>query len=165
MVLYVDSDAAYLVAFKARSRIASYYYLSDNMAKNNIPRHNSPILVECKTLRQVVSSAAEAETAGVFYAARTSIPIKEFLINLGHPQPPTPIKTDNSTTHGFAYQNIQQRKSKSWDMQFHWLRDREFQKHFKLFWESGLTNKADYFTKHWPILHHRQIRPTYYIDR
>ena len=30
MFLYVDSDAAYLVAPKARSRIAGYFYMSDH---------------------------------------------------------------------------------------------------------------------------------------
>ena len=37
MVLHVDSDAAYLVAPKARSRIAGYYHLTDNPKKE---RHN-----------------------------------------------------------------------------------------------------------------------------
>ena len=117
-----------------------------------------------KTFRQVVSSAAEAETAGIFHAVRTSIPIRHYLTSLGHEQPPTPLKTDNSTAYGFVHQNIQQCKSKSWDMQFHWLRDRELQKQFKIFWEPGKSNHSDYYTKHWTILHHRQVRPLYFRD-
>ena len=35
MVLIVDSDAAYLVIPKAKSRIARYYYLSDHTSKTN----------------------------------------------------------------------------------------------------------------------------------
>ena len=128
MVLHVDSDAAYLVAPKARSHIASYYYVSNHPTKVKHPTRNGAVLIECNTLRQVVSSAAEAETAGLFYAARTEVPIRQFLIHLRHHQPPTPLKSDDSTSYGFAQQNIQQRKSKSWDMQFHWLRNREFQK-------------------------------------
>ena len=50
-------------------------------------------------------------------------------------------------------------------MQFNWFRDREFQQQFKIFWESGLKNLADYFTKHWPTLHHRQNRPQYFHDK
>ena len=97
MVLHVDSDAAYLVAPKARSRIAEYYYLSDHPSKINHPTLNGAILVEFKTLHHVISSAAEAEVAGAFHNAQTTIPIHHFLGCLNHPQPPTPLKTDNST--------------------------------------------------------------------
>ena len=58
LILHVDSDAAYLVAPKARSRIISYYYVSDHPTKKNSPTHNDPFLIECKTLRHVVSSSA-----------------------------------------------------------------------------------------------------------
>ena len=127
MVLNVDSDAAYLVAPQAKSRIAGYYHLSQNPTKTQHPTVNGAILVECKTLRHVVASAAEAETAGVFHNAQMAVPIRHFLQALGHQQPPTPIKTDNSTTHGFIHNNIHQKKSKSLDMRYHWLRDRETQ--------------------------------------
>ena len=50
MVLHVDSDAAYLVAPKARSRIAGYYHLSSHPNIMKHPRLNGAILVECKTL-------------------------------------------------------------------------------------------------------------------
>ena len=73
-------------------------------------------MVECKTLRHVVASAAEAETAGVFHNAQMAIPIRTILNALGHVQPPTPLKTDNSTTSGFIHNNIHVRKAKSWDM-------------------------------------------------
>ena len=66
MILHVDSDAAYLVAPKARSRISGYFYLSDHPRRTQTPSLNGAILVECKTLQHVVSSAAEAEVAGVF---------------------------------------------------------------------------------------------------
>jgi hypothetical protein len=75
MILTIDSDAAHLVAPKARSRVAGYFQMNDTPAKNKHPTINGAILVECKTLRHVVSSAAEAETAGVFHNAQTAIPI------------------------------------------------------------------------------------------
>ena len=83
---------------------------------------------------------------------------------LGHPQPPTPIKTDNSTAQGFVYDNINQKKSKSWDMRFYWLRDREEQKQFKIYWDKGSNNNADYQTKHHPTSHHKAIRSRYVKD-
>ena len=50
MVLHVESDAAYLVALKAWSRIAGYFHLSDHPNKTNNPKINAAIQVECKTL-------------------------------------------------------------------------------------------------------------------
>ena len=67
MILHIDSDAAYLVQDNARSRIAGYYILSPYPSPAPTipkPAPNAPILVECKTLRSVVASAAEAETGG-----------------------------------------------------------------------------------------------------
>ena len=51
---------------------------------------NSPVHVMCNTIKNVVSSAAEAETGGVLYlaAAQGACPIRLAAIELGHPQPP-----------------------------------------------------------------------------
>lgn len=112
MILNIDSDAAYLVAPKARSRIAGYFQLNSNF--RSPPTTNGAILLECKTLRHVVASSAEAETAGLFHNAQVAIPIRYILTEMGHPQPATPIKTDNVTANAFVHANITQRKSKSW---------------------------------------------------
>jgi len=56
------------------------------------------------------------------------------------------------------------KKSKSWDMNLHWLRDKEVQKYFKIFWEKGSGNGGDYFTKHHPTIHHRTQRGRYVRD-
>ena len=165
MILHVDSDAAYLVLPKARSRIAGYYYLSSHP---NITKHaklNGAILVECKTLRHVVSSAAEAEVAGVYYNATQAIVIRRALEALGHLQPPTPIKTDNSTATGFVYDNIHQKRSKSWDMRYYWLRDKMNQRLFNIYWDKGSNNHADYFTKHHATTYHRATRNKYIHDK
>ena len=158
IVLHVDSDAVYLVAPKAKSRIAGYFHLSDHPMRTKDPRLNGAVLVECKTLKHVVASAAEAEIAGVFHNAQVSIPIRHFLECLNHPQPPTPLKTDNSTANGFIHNNIQQKRSKSWDMRYYWLRDKKTQGHFKFFWDKGPNNNADYTTKHHPTHHHLTIQ-------
>ena len=158
MVLSIDSDAAYLVMPQAKSRIAGYFQLNDHPSRIKHPDINGAILIECKALRHVVSSAAEAETAGIFHNAQRAIPIRYILEQLGHPQPPTPIKTDNSTATGFIHNNIHQKKSKSWDMRYHWLRDRQTQQQFNIYWDKGTNNHADYFTKHHPVKHHLDIR-------
>ena len=47
MILNIDSDAAYLVLPKARSRLAGYFCLLD---KHPATAYNGAILVECKTI-------------------------------------------------------------------------------------------------------------------
>ena len=160
MILWVDSDTTYLVMPNARSHISGYFQLNDHPDKNLNPNTNGPILVECKGLKRVISSAAEAETAGVFYNAQIAIQIRHILEALNHQQPPTLIKTDNSTAHGFVTNNIHQKKSKSWDMNYHWLRDRQIQEQIKVYWEKGATNNADYTTKHHPTKYHVHIHET-----
>ena len=165
MTLHVDSDAAYLVLPKARSRIAGHYSLGTPRKLPTNPIPNGSILIECKTLRHVVASAAEAEVGGLFHNAQMAIPIRNMLEQLGHPQPPTPIKTDNSTADSFVHDNIHLKRSKSWDMRFYWLRDRTLQSQFKIFWKKGSENEADYFTKHHPTAHHKLMRKRYVINQ
>ena len=130
MILHVDSDAVYLVHDGARSRIAGHYILSSYPPPApQIPRKapNASILIECKTLRNVVASAAEAETGGLFHNAQTILHIRVLLEELEHLHPSTPLKIDNSTINAFVHKSLQQRKSKLWDMKYHWLRDKELQ--------------------------------------
>ena len=165
MVLFADSDAAYLVLPKAKSRVAGFFHLSNTTTSNLPAFRNGPLLVECHTLKHVVTSAAEAETSALYHNAKTTIPIRRILIELGHPQPPTPIKVDNSTAAGFVNNKITQKKSKAWDMRFHWLRDRETYKEMKVYWHEGKNNDADYFTKTHTTPHHRSKRPNYVQDK
>ena len=121
MILYVDSDEAYLVAEKAKSRIAGYYYCSNKTNKNftKNPPLNGPIHIECKLLRHVVTSAAEAETAGLFINCQKIIEIQQMLKALRHEQPPTPVKTDNATAASFVTDMLKKKRSKAWDVRYH----------------------------------------------
>ena len=108
----MDSDAAYLVQNQARSRIAGYYILSTYPSPApSIPKPapNVPILIECKTLRTVVASAAEAEAGGLFHNGQIIIHVRCLLEALGHKQPPTPPKTDNSTANAFVNKSLRQK--------------------------------------------------------
>jgi hypothetical protein len=166
MILHVDTDAAYLVLPKARSRVAGYFYLSSLPSLHGKPRSvplNGAILVECATIRTVVGSAAEAECAGCYHNAQRAIPIRIALEELGHPQPRTPVKTDNITTQGFVNKSMRQKRSKSWDMKYHWLRCRSAQGQFIIYWDKGSNNHADYYTKHFPPSHHIIKRPQYIL--
>jgi hypothetical protein len=166
MILHADSDAAYLVLPNAKSRIAGHFYLSatpPDLPLKPTPPPNGPILTECRTLRNVVASAAEAETGGLFHNAQTCIPIRIALEELGHVQPPTPLKTDNSTATAFVHSSMKQKRSKSWDMRYHWLRDRLLQKQLRIYWDKGSNNDADYFTKHHPPKYHLMMRSKYIL--
>ena len=70
MRLLVESDASYLSIKNARSRAGGYFTLGDPGPPNLPPRKSSPngvLHAECKTLRNVMSSAAEAELGALFH--------------------------------------------------------------------------------------------------
>jgi hypothetical protein len=164
MILHIDTDAAYLVMPNAKSRIAGYFYLSSHPSVTGAPVPlNGPILVECTTIKHVVGSAAEAECGGCYHNAQRAVPIRIALEDLGHPQPKTPVKTDNSTAEGFANKSMRQKRSKAWDMHYHWIRDRDAQGQFIFYWAKGLNNWADYFTKHHSPSYHIATRPKYIL--
>ena len=66
-----------------------------------------------------------------------AIKIRVILEAMNHPQPPTPIKTDNYTSTGFIYNKSNRNKPKSWDMQYYWIRYRDNQRQFKVRCERG----------------------------
>ena len=154
MILYIESDSAYLVLPKARSRVASIFYLSN--ATSGRPPLNGAMQVICKTLHKVVSSAAKAETGGIFVGGQQAVPIITALSELNHQQPAsgTCISNDNSTAKGVLTANLRQNLSKAFDMRYWCIKDRIKQRQFKLVWEPGKQNRADYFTKHFPPKHH-----------
>ena len=47
------------------------------------------------------------------------------------------------------------------DMRFHWLLDRECQRQFRIHWQPGKLNYADYWTKHHSAKHHKNVRREY----
>jgi len=157
MILRVDSDAAYLVAPEARSRAGGYHYLSDKAGA----APSGPVLVLAKVIKNVMASAAEAELGALSMNAQEAVGLRNCLGAMGHPQPPTSIKADNGTAQGTTSNTMGQKRSKAIDMRFHWLRDRVKQNQFHIYWESGETNFADYYTKHHPITYHRAHRPTH----
>ena len=108
-----------------------------------------------------MASAAEAELGALFYNGQVAEPIRTCLEEMGYPHPSNHIKTDNSTAAGIVNLSIRQKKSKAMDMRFYWVKDCVSQKHFLVYWESGLTNKGDYYTKHLPTSHHVQVLPQY----
>ena len=71
---------------------------------------------------------------------------------------PTPLQTDNSMAEAVINGKIQTKRTKAMNMRFRWLRDRECQEQFRIYWRPGKYNCADYWTKHHPSKHHRNTR-------
>jgi len=62
-------------------------------------------------MRVVLSSATEAEMGALFYNAKDAAWLHTTLQDLGHPQPPTPIQTDNACAAGIINDTVRQRRS------------------------------------------------------
>ena len=161
MILCIIADAAYLVLPNARSRCAGVYFLSDLPTSSPPdPKPNGAVHVLCKTLRGVPASAAEAETGGLFLNGQEAVPIITALEEMGHKQPlsGTPLETDNSTAHDILKAQVRMKRSKAFDMRYHWLKECIARSQFNLYWAPGKANKADYYTKHFPPSHHKLER-------
>jgi hypothetical protein len=105
-----------------------------------------------------MSSAEEAELCALYINAKTAVSMQRTLKELGHPQPQTPIQTDNSTAHALLTNKILPKALKAMDMRFHWLRCRATQGQYQFYWRPGTQNLADYWTKHHPASHHKSFR-------
>jgi hypothetical protein len=106
----------------------------------------------------VVASAAESEVGACFHNAQSGAPLRVTLTELGHTQPPTPLRTDNSTSFGILNETIKQKLSKAMDMIYHWLTNIVRQKQFDVYWRTGHENLGDYHTKHHSAQHHTDMR-------
>ena len=69
MIIRGDTDEAYLVSSKARSRTAAYVFMG-NKDQNN-QTINGLIVVIARILKLVVALVAETEIASLFHAAHT----------------------------------------------------------------------------------------------
>jgi hypothetical protein len=161
MIIQADSDAAYLVCAEAWSRAGGYIFLG-NLKKTQF---NGPVLVLAKIIKNVIGSAAEAEVGALYIVAQEIVPMRMTLEELGHPQPATPLKTDNSTACGIMNGTVKQKRTKAMDMGYYWLRDRVRHKQFNVFRAPGINNLADYPTKHHSGAHHRKVRDIYLYDK
>ena len=102
------------------------------------PTPNGPILTEFKTLKTMVSSSYEAETGGTFENSKNVIPLRHILETIYLHQQPTkgsPTSTENFASQVILTSFIKTCKYKTWDMRYHWLEDRIFQKRIQLIWK------------------------------
>jgi hypothetical protein len=171
MILHVHSDASYLSERNARSRAGGLFFLSTSpllptatpLPDATPPPLNGAIHVHSSIMSVVLSSATEAELGALFFNGKEAAMLRTTLADMGHPQPATPIQTDNACAAGITNGTVKQRRSKAMDMRFYWIRDRVKQGQFLVHWRRGTDNLADYFTKHHSPAHHQYMRSRYLL--
>jgi hypothetical protein len=107
-----------------------------------------------------MSSVAEAELGALFINAKTAFSMRQTLAELGHPQPRTPMQTNNAMADALITNKILPKALKAMDMCFHWLQCHNTQGQYCYYWRPGTQYLADYFTKHHTTSHHKSVRPT-----
>ena len=131
MVLAIHSDESYLSEPKSCSRAGGHMFMA---GKDEIPINNEAVLNISQIIQALMSSAAEAKLGALFINAKTAVSMRQTLIELEHPQPRTPMQTDNATAHALLVNKILPKALKAMDMQFHWLRCRDAQGQFRYYW-------------------------------
>jgi hypothetical protein len=158
MVLCAHTDASYLNKTESRIRAGAHIYLSE---VDPIPRLNGTVLTIATIIKFVMALAAEAELAALFIAAHKMVPRRQTLIDMGWPQPRSPVQTNNSTAIGVTNKTIVAKRAKMMDMRLWCLRCRGSQKQFRYYWDVGSKNWADYSTKHHPDIYHKAHHATH----
>jgi hypothetical protein len=144
-----------LVPTHIRSVAGAYPFLGDHNLplKINGAIHTFSTIIPC-----IVASAGEAEYAALlFAAAQHAASLRTILADLGHPQPPTILMCNNTCAIGIATDFIKQKRSKSIDMRFHWVRDRVRQGQFLISHIRTDLNVSDYFTNNLDPFRHNAL--------
>ncbi len=136
MVLCAHADAGYLNKTQSCSRAEAHIFLLEG---NPLPCFNSAVLTIATIIKFVMTSAAEAELAALFIAARKMVPHRQTLIDMRWLQPQSPIQTGNSTTIGVTNKTIVPKQSKMMDMRLWWLQCQGSQNQFSYYWDAGMA--------------------------
>ena len=76
-------------------------------ADTESPHNNGAVHIVAQIIKAVVSSAAEAEIGAMYINTDETVPIRKILTEMRHPQPPTPLQTDNSAAHTVVTKKVQ----------------------------------------------------------
>jgi hypothetical protein len=154
MILHTHSDASYLSRSRARSVGGGLHYLG---WRDQPDRINGPLLATTFIIPVVCQAVMEAEYGASFHNGKIIARLRTNLEAMGYQQPATPLQVDNLCAVGIANDTLAARKSKSIDMNFHWIRDRVRQKQINVYWKPGAGNLADFFTKPLPVHKHKEL--------
>jgi hypothetical protein len=132
------------------------------MPKNDeLIQLNGAFYMNMTILRFVMASTAEAELGALFHKCQDGIIFRQTLEDLGHTQPQTPTHCDNATVVGIANNTVKQQRSRSMEMRFFWIGNKEAQNIYEVSWHPGQENLSDYQSKHHTGAYHRNVRPRY----
>jgi hypothetical protein len=163
MILRVQADGSYLSERNAGSRMGAIEYFGSE-GDEDLPPSNGCVNIVCCRSDVVVASACEIEWAAIFKACKEAVETRQIASDLGHPQPPTLVTSDNKCAVGLSNDTVKPKRSKAMDMRFHWVKCRVKQGQFIVRWAPGKNNYADFFTKLHPVKHHREARLYYVHD-
>jgi hypothetical protein len=113
MKLAIHSNASYLSEPKACSQARGHMFMA---GMEEIPINNGAILNILQIIKTVTSLAPEAELSALFINTKTAVYMQCRLEELGHPQPQTPIQTDNSKAHALLTNKILPKALKAMDI-------------------------------------------------
>ena len=82
MVLCGNSDATYINKTKYHSYAGAYIFL---LEYNSVPQLNGPVLTVDQIIKNFISSAAEAELAGLFITDKSMSLMQQNIIEMGWP--------------------------------------------------------------------------------
>ena len=85
--------------------------------------------------------------------------IRLTLMEMGHPQPSTPIHIDNSTCVEIVNGAIKRERSRARENRYFWLLDQEAHKYFQFCHHPGAENMGDYPSKTHTGPIHEHVRP------
>jgi hypothetical protein len=112
MILHIHSDDSYLSVSNARSCLGGLFCCEDKPPKEDTL--NGSILKVAPVIKNGVASVAESEVGVCFQNSQSGAPLRVTLTEVGHIQPATPLRTDNSTAFGILNETIKK----------NWLTDR-----------------------------------------
>ena len=166
MRLAIHSDTSYLSVAQARSRASGVHFITEGPPdpknlEDFVPTTNGILLVVCKIMRNIMTSAAKAEYGTIFVNNQTAVPICTTLYEMEWTQGPTATQVYNSTAVCIATKELLQKNSKAMDMRFYWINNRIEQGQFCIFWRPGPENLGDYHSKHHSPEHQRAVRSKY----
>jgi hypothetical protein len=113
----------------------------------------------------VASLAAEAKLGALFMCIKEGQIIRLSLSEMGHPQPPTPIHVDNTTTVGIANDTIKKQRSRSFEMQYFYACNQVKAGQFDVRHHPGAENLGDYTSKHFHSPHQQNKRLLYLDEK
>ena len=149
MILKINRDTSYLSESKARSRPGGYFYMGGETDNNDI---NGASLINSTIMKNAMYSAQEFESGALYDNAKFFVVICNILEEIKLHQPAAPLLTENSMEEGIINKTIRKKFSRSMDMRFYWVQDREQKYQLHVICKLGTQNLGNYFTKTLPAL-------------